>query len=132
MLATLFPACDAKPRSDRDNEQTVKHTQAAGVADQPVKSMDGIATWYDVPPGSLAARRANENELTAAHDRLPKGTHVRVTNKKTGATVIVRITDDGVHEKGAIDLCKEAAEKVGLVSKGRAKVRMEILEPAAQ
>ena len=130
--AAVLPACEAKPRADNKTQQNVKQTEAAAAEERVVKSEDVSATWYDVPPGSLPERRAGGDEFTAAHDRLPKGTRVRVTNKKTGANAIVRITDNGVHEKGTIDLCKGAAEKIGLVGKGRATVRIEILETPAR
>jgi rare lipoprotein A len=42
--------------------------------------------------------------------------------------VIVRITDRGVKSRvGVIDLCKEAAEKLEMISDGRARVRVDIL-----
>ena len=67
-------------------------------------------------------------ELTAAHNRLPLGTMVRVTHLTNGKSVIVRITDRGVTKRGAlIDLCKEAAAKLGMLSEGSARVRLEIL-----
>jgi rare lipoprotein A len=76
----------------------------------------------------LAARRAVSNEYTAAHNRLPLGTLVRVTHLKNGKSVIVRITDRGITDrKVRLDVCKEAAEELGMVTKGVARVRMEII-----
>lgn len=92
------------------------------------RHIEGYAVWYDVPDNSLAKRRAGKDELTAAHNRLPLGTMVRVTRLENGMSVIVRITDRGVRSRvGLIDLCKEAAEKLEMISKGRALVRLEIL-----
>jgi rare lipoprotein A len=89
---------------------------------------EGYAVWYVVPPNSLAKRRAGKGELTAAHNRLPLGTMVRVTHLANGQSVIVRITDRGVTKRGAtIDLCKEAAEKLQMVREGMARVRLEEL-----
>ena len=87
-----------------------------------------MKAWYDVPNGSSPARRA-PGELTAAYDRLPLGTYVRVTSKATGSAVVVRITDGGVGKLRGIDLCKEASEQIGLVGKGEAKVLIEELRP---
>jgi rare lipoprotein A len=90
--------------------------------------LEGNAVWYSVPPNSLAKRRAGIDELTAAHNRLPLGTMVRVTHLANGKSVIVRITDRGITVRGAvIDLCKEAAAKLGMLSEGSARVRLEIL-----
>jgi rare lipoprotein A len=53
---------------------------------------------------------------------------VRVTHLANGKSVIVRITDRGITVRRAIiDLCKEAAEKLGMISEGKARVRLEIL-----
>ncbi len=89
---------------------------------------ESYAVWYPVPANSLAKRRAGKDELTAAHNHLPLGTLLRVTHLANGKSVIVRITDRGITKRGAtIDLCKEAAEKLGMISEGMARVRMEEL-----
>jgi rare lipoprotein A len=90
--------------------------------------IEGNAVWYKVPPNSLAKRRAGKDELTAAHNRLPLGTRVRVTHLKNGKSVVVRITDRGITVRHAIiDLCKEAAEKLDMIHEGSARVSLEIL-----
>jgi rare lipoprotein A len=89
---------------------------------------EGYAVWYPVPSDSLARRRAGKGELTAAHNHLQLGTLVRVTHLANGKSVVVRITDRGITKRGAsIDLCKEAAEKLGMISEGMARVRIEEL-----
>jgi rare lipoprotein A len=98
-------------------------------APEPAKpKIEGVAVWYNVPPNSLAKRRARQDELTAAHNRLPLGTRVRVTHLGNGKNVVVRITDRGITKRGVlIDLCKEAAEKLDMLREGSARVRLEIL-----
>ena len=55
----------------------------------------------------------NMNALTAAHKTLPFGTKVKVTNKKTKQSVIVKITDRGPYAHGRVlDLSKAAANKI--------------------
>ena len=89
---------------------------------------EGVAVWYDVPPNSLAKRRAGKDELTAAHNRLPLGAKVRVTHLGNGKSVIVRITDRGItNRRDSIDLCKEAAVKLDILREGSARVRLELL-----
>ena len=89
---------------------------------------EGYAVWYDVPTKSLAKKRAGKDELTAAHNRLPLGTRVRVTHLKNNKSVVVRITDRGIgNRRFAIDLCKEAADRLGMLSEGQAKVRLEVI-----
>lgn len=86
------------------------------------------AAWYAVPADSLARRRAGADELTAAHDKLPIGTLLRVTRIDNGKSVVVRITDRGIRDHDVeLDLCKQAAEQLEMVSKGIAQVRMEVI-----
>jgi rare lipoprotein A (peptidoglycan hydrolase) len=90
--------------------------------------LQGYAVWYDVPRNSLARRRAGQNELTAAQNRLPLGTVVRVTHLTNGKSVVVRITDRGITDRHSlIDVCKEAAEKLGMIHEGSAPVRLDVL-----
>jgi rare lipoprotein A len=52
--------------------------------------------------------------LTAAHRSLPFGTKVRVTNRKNGRSVVVRINDRGPFVRGRIiDLTPAAAHVLG-------------------
>jgi len=90
--------------------------------------VEGIAAWYQVPPNSLARKRAGKDELTAAHNKLPIGTRVRVTHLGNLKSVVVRITDRGIsNRRFVIDLCKEAAEKLDMLREGSTRVRLEIL-----
>jgi len=66
--------------------------------------------------------------LTAAHKTLPFGTHVRVTDIKTGRSVVVTITDRGPFNRGRVlDLCTRAARALGMIDRGVVYVRAEIL-----
>lgn len=95
---------------------------------QPRPARVVTASWYDVPVDSLAKRRAGLRELTAAHDKLPLGTRVRVTHLENGKSVTVRITDRGIQSrKIKLDICREAAQELDMVSEGLARVRMEVL-----
>ena len=92
------------------------------------KTRTMYASWYDLPPESIAARRALPGELTAAHDHYRLGTRLRITHAGNGRSVIVRITDRGVPRgKAPLDLCKRAAEELDMISQGTAKVRVEVL-----
>ena len=94
---------------------------------KPTKT-EGVAVWYNVPPNSLARRRAAKDEMTAAHNRLPLGTRVHVTHLGNGKNVVVRITDRGISKrKVLIDLSKEAAEKLDMLREGSARVSLEVL-----
>jgi len=128
----VLQGCKRKevPRSAENNKAEETRTTAASPATRAArpKSREVYATWYDVPADSLAKRRAGLHELTAAHNRLPLGTLVRVTHLANAKEVTVRITDRGIRSrKVKLDVCKEAAEELEMLSKGIARVRMEVL-----
>ena len=61
----------------------------------------------------------NTYELTAAHKSLPFGTKVKVVNKTTGKSVVVRINDRGPFVKGrTLDLSKKAFQSIASINKG--------------
>jgi rare lipoprotein A len=73
------------------------------------------ATQYS-PTGSAS----RPDGLTAAHRSLPFGTRVRVSNPRTGASVLVIIKDRGPFTRGRdIDLSRGAARAIGLTDVGR-------------
>lgn len=75
--------------------------------------------------------RFNKDSLTAAHLYLPFGTVVKVDNMDTGKSVDVTITDRGPYSGDRlIDLSRAAADSLGMVEDGTAKVRITILEAA--
>jgi rare lipoprotein A len=91
-----------------------------------VSTREGEATWYDVPEGSLPERRAWPEEMTAASDTLHLNTYARVTCTENGKSVIVRITDRGIHKPGTIiDLDRAAGEALGIIKEGKARVKVE-------
>jgi rare lipoprotein A len=70
----------------------------------------------------------NPAKLTAAHRSLPFGTKLKVTNKRNGKSVIVRINDRGPFIKGrVIDVSKAAAANIGMIRSGTAQVCYQIV-----
>ena len=66
--------------------------------------------------------------LTAAHKTLPFNTKVIVTNLSNGKKVTVRINDRGPFIAGReIDLSKAAAEQLGMIKSGTAKVKITVV-----
>ena len=94
-------------------------------------SYQGRASWYG--PGfhgrkTASGERFNMNAYTAAHRSLPFGTKVRVTNKRDGRSVVVRMNDRGPYSGGRIlDVSKAAASRLGLVATGTAPVTLQVL-----
>jgi rare lipoprotein A len=86
------------------------------------------ASWYG--PGLVGKKTTsgepyNPNALTAASKTLPLGSVVKVTNPENGKSVKVRINDRGPFVPGrSLDLSKRAAEKIGIVHRGVAQVKV--------
>lgn len=96
---------------------------------------EGWATFYATRRAgrhTASGKRYDPAALVAAHPRLPFGTRVRVTRLETGTAVVVEIIDRGPGERArrrgyVIDLSRAAAESLGFVHKGRARVRLEVV-----
>ncbi|WP_192181140.1 septal ring lytic transglycosylase RlpA family protein [Mesorhizobium amorphae] len=89
----------------------------------------GLASWYgDAFHGRLTANGEiyDMKHLTAAHPTMPLPSYARVTNLKTGSSVIVRVNDRGpYHEGRIIDVSQRAAEMLDYANIGTAKVKVE-------
>ena len=73
--------------------------------------------------------RFNPQALTAAHRTLPFGTKVKVTDPRSGRSVVVRINDRGpFHGNRIIDVSRAAAEQLGFVSRGTARVELALVD----
>lgn len=88
----------------------------------------GGASWYALGSRTASGERMNASLLTAAHRSLRFGTKVKVTNRRNGKSVVVRINDRGPFVRGRVlDVSKAAARNLGMISSGTAKVCYEIL-----
>lgn len=72
-----------------------------------------------------------KDSLTAAHNDLPLGTVIKVTNLENEKEVTVEINDRGPYAKDRIlDLSRSAAKKLGMINHGIAQIELEVVEPA--
>lgn len=71
----------------------------------------------------------SQQKMTAACNALPLGTWIQVTNLKNGKIVVVK-TNDRLHPKTRrlVDLTRTAAQKLGYISRGLTRVRVEVLD----
>lgn len=92
----------------------------------------GLASYYhDKFQGRRTASGEpfDQNALTAAHRSYPFGTLLRVHNLENGKSVDVRINDRGPHISGRIiDLTRRAAQAIGMLQQGVARVRLRVLQ----
>jgi len=103
-------------------------------AEEPHYDEVGVASWYgDDFAGKATANgeRFDMYSASAAHATLPLPSILEVTNLENGRTIRVRLNDRGPFKAGRIiDLSRGAAEALGYMEKGTAKVRVRYIGPA--
>ncbi|EJN14469.1 rare lipoprotein A [Bradyrhizobium sp. YR681] len=112
-VAALHPRPISRVRvPDGDAKQTAAH---------------GVASFYS-DTETASGEKFDKNELTAAHPSLPFGTRLRVTDVSSGRFVTVRVNDRGPFVRGrVVDISPSAAEALGMVDKGLANVRLDVV-----
>lgn len=114
-----------------DAAQPAAAVQVPARATQSSSAQNGVASWYG--GGFIGGKTANgetyrSSDRTAAHKTLPFGTWVRVTERASGRSTVVRINNRGPYVKGrVIDLSLVAAQEIGLTKRGVAPVTVEVL-----
>ena len=127
----LLPNGDAAAILHENAALYAEEVAASATPDVTEDLGSGLASYYG---NELAGNRTASGEpfdpaqLTAAHRTLPMGSRVRVTNPRTGETVIVRINDRGpFHGNRVIDLSAAAARQVGIFRAGSGTVGLALL-----
>jgi len=99
--------------------------------DKPAQVQYGTASFYaDKFVGKKTANGDifSQDKMTAAHNTLPLGTWIRVTNLRNKQVVIVRVNDRLHHRNPRlVDLSKSAAKKLGYTGQGLTQVKVEVL-----
>jgi rare lipoprotein A len=134
--AASHPESSAKNNSHPDAEGEESSADLAEPAipagATPLATEIGRASWYGPPYHNRRGSNGeiyNMHAMTAAHRTLPLGAIVRVTNLKTGHSVLVRITDRGPFISGRVlDLSLAAAHKVDVYQPGIAEVKVEVMQ----
>jgi len=96
----------------------------------------GIASWYGK---DFHGKQTSSGEvydmyqLTCAHNTLPLGTMVMVTNLENGKSVELKVNDRGPFVKGRIiDVSYAAAKMLDMSEKGTAMVKVEVFGPVIE
>lgn len=109
--------------SDKTKQQTKAKSSKSSFTEHGIASHMGHSLHGKK---QASGERHNKNEMICAHKYLPFGTKIRVTDKKTGKSVIVRVTDRGPYGRGrVVDLSLAAAKKLGIEKSGITKVKIE-------
>jgi len=129
---------DAVPRDEPIHRATTRPYSVFGVRYTPMTSrtpfvQEGRASWYGRKfHGALTANGETYDmyAMSGAHKTLPLPSYVRVTNLANGRQVVVRVNDRGPFHSGRIiDLSYAAAYKLGYLSQGSTRVRIELVQP---
>jgi rare lipoprotein A len=123
-MSALCAACSA---SQPSMPATLPNLPSA----KPTPKVVGMASWYG--PGFDGRRTStgaiyHQEDLTAASNVFPLGSHVMVTNLDNGRSVEVAVIDRGPFKKDRkIDLSHKAAHLIGMLDKGTAPVRISLI-----
>ena len=94
------------------------------------RTESGIASTYSpklLGHATASGELLDRDRFTAAHNTLPLGTKLVVTNKRNGRKVTVTVNDRGPFRKGRIiDLSPAAASELGMRRAGLAPVVLRI------
>jgi rare lipoprotein A len=93
----------------------------------------GVASWYGKDfhgKPTSSGEIYDMYQLTCAHNTLPLGTLVMVTNLENGKSVELKVNDRGPFVKERIiDLSYAGAQILGIYEKGTANVKVEVIGP---
>lgn len=126
VLMFIYLGCSSAPR----------YTSVRAIKGRPgqfiFKEQIGVASYYGEEfhgRPTASGEKFDMNDLTAAHQTLPFGTKIEVTNLENSKKVVVKVNDRGPFVKGRIlDLSKGAAEKIGIIETGTAIVKIVVLD----
>ena len=106
-----------------------KHSPYAGRTGETKVASNGVASFYTEGTQTANGEKFNTMEMTAAHPTLPFGTKLRVTDVASGRSVTVRVNDRGPYVQGrVVDVSYSAADALGMVGKGVAKVKLDVVQ----
>src|SRR5262245_25366494 len=90
----------------------------------------GVASFYsDKFQGkkTSSGEAYDKSGLTASHKTLPYGTKVKVTNVANGKSAVLTVNDRmAKSNKAVVEVSRHAAEELGFVKSGKAKVKVEV------
>lgn len=119
-------------RSEARPSDCVAFTTSPAVQIDHTQKSRGVASWYGEDcEGNLTASGEvfDMNGLTAASRDLPLGTKIQVTNLHNRRSVVLRVNDRGPYVPGRmLDVSKTAAQRLGFVGAGLARVEMTVLK----
>lgn len=127
-LDSVFIIEKQTPKEISINDGKVKYDDKVHILVGDVSNYGGSLHGSQTATGG----RFDQWAMTTAHKTLPFGTKVKVTNKATGKSVVVKVNDRGPYIKGrTFDLSRGAFSKIAPLSQGiikKANVEVTIVE----
>jgi rare lipoprotein A len=119
-LKAALPAETAEPI---EGPRTTDEPRVPPAKQEPSSACNGgrriVSAYYWEGRHTASGQPFNPHAMTAAHRTLPFGTHLNVTNPRTGKTVNVLINDRGPFVRGvSLDLSLGAAQAIGMHGTG--------------
>ncbi|RCW67988.1 septal ring lytic transglycosylase RlpA family protein [Pseudorhodoferax soli] len=104
----------------------------AGLLADTVHALEGRLTYYArrlAGRPTASGERFDPEKMTMAHETLPFGTLVRVTNLLNRRSVVVRVNDRGAWSTDRIgDVSTAAARELGMLGRGVVRAQLELVE----
>lgn len=117
---TLRTTCDTLSVTNADTSWAIIST-TTGIASYYAKRFEGRRT--------TSGATFKHDKLTCAHKTLPFGTQLLITNTKNNKQVRVVVNDRlPQRSKRSVDLTLRAANQLGFVKQGLAKVKIEVIK----
>ncbi len=128
-ITITVSACSQSSSFSSSSSSSLRHSSSNRV--QPLYQQTGKASFYANKyhgRKTASGERFNQRASTAAHNKLPFGTWVKVTNINNDKSVMVRINDRGPFVKGRIiDLSKSAFSAIANTRKGVVNVIVKVI-----
>ena len=120
--------CSSAPKFRR--EEIKRPAEQPDVTGNPYQI--GLASFYSTEfhgRSTSSGETFDMYDLTAAHNTLPLGSIVKITNLENNKSVVVRINDRGPFVEGRIvDLSYGAARVLRMIGVGTAQVRIDVIK----
>lgn len=148
ILSLSWISCSGPPRYTQNGPDTIQpsgtHYKKHKNASDPLPPKNnrhtsgtflkkGNASYYGAKfhgKKTASGEYFDQYKMTAAHNTLPFGTMVKVTNLKNNCTVTVRINDRGPHKPDRIiDVSFAAAKQLDMIQYGIVPVTITVVSP---
>ena len=107
---------------------------ASGLKGTVGETQTGLAAYYSRRLNgrrTASGERYNQDAMTTAHQTLPFGTRVKITNTKNNKSVVLRVNDRGPTQQGRIvDVSRRAARSLGFMKQGLVDSKLEVVQAA--